>query len=550
VMPAFGYFQLNWLGPLFSIIWISCLAYAIIKHRLLDIRFVVARTIAYIVLVVILGFFYALSVFIFANIFFKQTTATDYTYLSTVLALLIAFSIHPLKNFLENITDTIFFKGKYSSNELVLRLTQIMASTLHQEALTKTTLNQLLMTMRITRGAFILFKPHHQMHVLRQGDRREEPNFETIKKLFTLKRVVILEEEEDEAIKELMREINMVVAVPLFEDTHDEGLLVLGEKKSGEIYSQQDVEVLEIFGPEVAVALHNAESYEAISTFNITLKKEIEKETKDVVAANEKLKQLDKLKNEFVSVASHELRTPMTAIRSYLWMALEGKGGALNDKQKYYLERGYNSVDRLIRLVNDMLNISRIESGRINVEMKSVDVISLTQEIVDEVSPRSQELGVTVTIQKPDSLPLVLADPDKIKEVLFNLIGNSLKFTPKGGKVTVSYSHAHGFVETKVVDNGSGIEAEDIGKLFQKFGLIAGSYTTNQPVSGTGLGLYICRTIIELHQGKIKAASEGRGKGATFTFTLKELTKADEQALTSASMDEKREKVELIHTQF
>src|SRR5260221_349700 len=130
----------------------------------------------------------------------------------------------------------------------------------------------------------------------------------------------------------------------------------------------------------------------------------------------------------------------MTAIKSYLWMALDGRGGALTEKQRYYIERGYLSVDRLIKLVNDMLNISRIESGRITVQLQAVDLQKLTEEVVEEVTPRANELEVTVEVQRADSLPQVSADPDKIKEVLFNLIGNSLKFTQKTGKITVSFS--------------------------------------------------------------------------------------------------------------
>jgi len=264
--------------------------------------------------------------------------------------------------------------------------------------------------------------------------------------------------------------------------------------------------------------------------------------------ANEKLQALDKLKNEFVSVASHELRTPMTAIKSYLWMALKGKGGELNEKQRYYIERGYNSVDRLIRLVNDMLNISRIESGRITVELQSVDLIKLTQEVVDEVLPRAHEVGVTLNLNKAASLPNVLADPDKIKEVLFNLIGNSLKFTPKGGTITIIFNRKDGYVETSIKDTGAGIPQEDIGKLFQKFGLLPGSYITNQTtVAGTGLGLYICRSIINLHHGEIRAASEGRGKGSTFTFSLKEFHDSDMQELKTQSSEDTKSKMGLIH---
>jgi signal transduction histidine kinase len=243
----------------------------------------------------------------------------------------------------------------------------------------------------------------------------------------------------------------------------------------------------------------------------------------EVQLNNEKLKELDKLKDEFVSVASHELRTPMTAIMSYIWMALDGRGGPLTEKQKYYLERAYSSVNRLIKLVNEMLNVSRIESGRVTVSLGAVDLEKITQEVIDEVLPRANELGISVEEVHGDALPLVLADSDKIKEVLFNLLGNALKFTQKEGKITVSFFINGDMVETTVKDTGSGIAPGDLPKLFQKFGLLPDSYTMNQiaPNSGTGLGLYICKAIIELHHGKIWADSEGHGKGTAVTFSLK-----------------------------
>lgn len=538
------------LLPIYTLLFIGFISYAVIRHRLLDIHLIVARSIAYILLLLFITAAFIVLLFVTSNFFLKSNISTAQTIGFVVIMLVIAFLFDPLKAFLEAFTDKIFFKAKYNSNELVLNLTQIMASTLLLDDLTKKTLNQLLETMRITRGAFILFSDNKKLHV---ADPMHAENIHVdsaaIKKLFDLQRVAIFDEEEDEKIKQLMRDLNVVVTVPLHEDDHDEGLLVLGEKKSGEIYSQQDIEVLEIFGPEVSVALHNAEAYDEISKFNITLKEEVERATKDLKAANTRLKAVDKLKNEFVSVASHELRTPMTAIKSYLWMALNEKKDKLNEKQEYYVQRGYNSVDRLIRLVNDMLNISRIESGRITIELQSVDLIKLTQEVVDEVMPRAKEVGVSVTIEKQSSLPKVLADPDKIKEVLFNLIGNSLKFTPKDGSIKVSYSEKDGIVETKIVDTGSGIAPEDVDKLFQKFGLLPGSYITNQTAMGTGLGLYICRAIIDLHHGEIKAASEGRGKGAAFTFTLKAFKESDLRNFKKESDEENKDKIDLIHAQ-
>ena len=148
---------------------------------------------------------------------------------------------------------------------------------------------------------------------------------------------------------------------------------------------------------------------------------------------------MDKLKDDFVSLASHELRTPMTAIKSYLWMALAGKGGEISGKLKFYLQRAYDATDRLIKLVNDMLNISRIESGRITISIQRVSLVKLVQDVVFEVMPRAQELGVKLSVTASLGVPDVIADSDKIKEVLINLIGNSLKFTPANGTITVSF---------------------------------------------------------------------------------------------------------------
>ncbi|MBI5123609.1 GAF domain-containing sensor histidine kinase [Candidatus Roizmanbacteria bacterium] len=268
----------------------------------------------------------------------------------------------------------------------------------------------------------------------------------------------------------------------------------------------------------------------------------------EVQAANERLKQLDKLKDEFVSVASHELRTPMTAVKSYLWMTLDGRGGELTEKQKFYLERAYTSVDRLIRLVNDMLNVSRIDSGRIDVILKAVDLKQLVREVFEEVMPKAKELRLDLVMNPDQVVPQALADADKIKEVLFNLIGNSLKFTPQNGSITVSFAQKGNMLETTVADTGTGIEAADIPKLFTKFSMIANSYMADRPIQGTGLGLYISKSIVELHGGKIWAISAGSGKGTQFTFSLKIPTQEDLDQLAKNPPDEQKPMIDIIHT--
>lgn len=241
----------------------------------------------------------------------------------------------------------------------------------------------------------------------------------------------------------------------------------------------------------------------------------------EVKSANEKLQELDRVKDEFVSLASHELRTPMTAIKSYLWMLLAGKAGPLSEKQHFYLDRAYSSTDRLLKLVNDMLNISRIESGRVSLDTQQVQLDTLISDVVLEVAPRAEELGLIVNVNGGQKLPKVLGDPDKLKEVFLNLIGNAMKFTQKGGTITISFTPLEKQIEITIADTGSGISPEDLPKLFQKFGLLPGSYSISGTTSqGSGLGLYICKKIIDLHHGSIQATSPGIGKGTNIVIML------------------------------
>ena len=294
------------------------------------------------------------------------------------------------------------------------------------------------------------------------------------------------------------------------------GVVIFSLNKYEHEVSLDERDLIRGFTDIVGLAVQNARLYSSL-----------EERTKQLRELNEKLKELDHLKDDFVSVASHELRTPMTAIRSYLWMALKGRGGELTEKQQYYLNRAYTSTVRLINLVNDMLNISRIESGRIQVTIQKTDLIELVESVISEVKPRADELGLTLEVKKR-VLPSVLADGDKIKEVLINLIGNSLKFTQRGGTIVVSFDLSEDTVVTRVADNGTGISREDQEHLFQKFGFIGTSYKVNKSDSqGTGLGLYISKSIIDMHKGKMAVFSEGIGHGSAFSFSLKTFNDAD-----------------------
>ena len=288
------------------------------------------------------------------------------------------------------------------------------------------------------------------------------------------------------------------------------GVVIFSMVKSEKEVSSDEKDLIQGFGDVIGLAVQNSRLYTTL-----------QKTTTKLAEANKKLQALDALKDDFVSVASHELRTPMTAIKSYLWMALDGRGGQLTEKQKYYITRSYDSTERLIKLVNNMLNISRIESGRMSLTFSSVDLTKLVTEVIEEVSPRATELSIVIKQKPVAKLPLAIADADKIREVLINLIGNSLKFTPKNGLITIGLSVDDHALVTSVTDTGVGLSSEDQAHLFQKFGLMEGSYQTNHSsAAGSGLGLYICQQIINLHHGKIWATSAGINCGSVFSFSL------------------------------
>lgn len=530
-LPTFGYFQLNWVGQVVTVFWIAGVAYAIIRQRLMDIKLLVARTVMFTLLISALVLIYGIGVFLLGQILSEKYLGNSQLYASLVTTLIIVLSFQSIKGTLERLTNRVFYKNKYDSNLFLQKLGKITTSTLNLTDLSDSILKEVLSEMLPTGLDLILFKDGVMYWSRHLGDFNLELNVPQQREIYNLVQLIVdhhgedilvyVELDEDDNRKEIMRRNNMNVLLPLVVENDIVGALLLGDKSSGDIYSPQDIDILKIIAPEVAVAVRNALSYEEIKRFNVTLTEEVDKATEDLQKANEHLKQLDHLKDEFVSLASHELRTPMTVVKSYLWMVLQDKNGKLNEQQKLYLERAATASDGLINLVNDMLNVSRIESGRFSIEKQDIDIEDLVKTTVTELTPEAKTKGLHLEFQLGSKdIPAVLSvDPERIKQVLINLIGNSLKFTPKNGKIIVALSKSDSKVMVQIKDNGVGISKENVAKLFQKFGLLRESYQKSD-TQGTGLGLYICKSIIELHGGKIWAESAGEGKGTTFTFTL------------------------------
>lgn len=230
--------------------------------------------------------------------------------------------------------------------------------------------------------------------------------------------------------------------------------------------------------------------------------------------------ELDKTKDDFISVTSHELRTPITIIKSYLWMLENGKGGPLSDKQKEYCEKAINGAERLLNLINDTLNISRIENGKIEFVFEEIDLKKYISDLEQDFKIKTDEKGIELHVNIEQDLRNVLADRNKLREIFVNFFGNSFKFTTSGSITIHAENYDSKFAKITFTDTGKGISRDDIKRLFHKFGRLDNSYQTVAENAGTGLGLYIVKSLIEAMGGTVGAFSEGVGKGSSFWFTL------------------------------
>ncbi len=252
--------------------------------------------------------------------------------------------------------------------------------------------------------------------------------------------------------------------------------------------------------------------------WEIKRREEIEKITNDLKKAYKKLQILDQAKSEFISIASHQLRTPLTAIKGYISLIQEKLYGSPPAKMKRPLENIYISTERLIKLVNDLLSISRIEAGKIKAELEISALEDIIDSVVEELKNLAKEKGLYLKWEKPkEPLPKLLLDKDKIRQVVLNVIDNAIRYTKKGGVVIKAISKENSCV-IEVRDTGPGMTEEEISRLFESFR--RGSAGKRTWTGGAGLGLYIAKKFLDMHNGKIWAESPGINKGSIFYIEI------------------------------
>ena len=503
--------QYTFIGPTFTLFLVGFVAYAILRHRLLDVRLLVVRSLAFTLVVVIAAFLYGGVFELVRSYVIRGETAwgTNLAFVSATLV--VALSWQRVVGALKVVTGRFFYKEDYDFEKLLSGLSRVMASTLLLEDLMNGVMAEVVKKMKVSQVAsMVLDKDGREVW----GKSGNEVKRRLLDKIAGS--VTIFEETPESELKETMRREKVYLIMKLEVKNELVGGVFLGEKLSGDSYSDKDVRVIEILAPELAVAVKNALSYHQIQLFNVTLQEEVKKATAELRVANDKLKELDKLKDEFISIASHELKSPAGVVKNYVWSVLNGKT-KLGDEARGDLEKAAGANTRLVELVNDLLDVSRIESGRLEMHLEEFDLGELVTEVGEEYQPKAKLKKIGLKADKTKAK--VKADKNKMHQVVANLIDNAIKFTPEEGEVIVKVIVIGGKVRVEVTDTGVGIDEKNLSKLFTKFGRVDTSGSAVGRTTGTGLGLYVSRKLVELAGGTMGVKSKP-GEGSTFYFSL------------------------------
>ncbi len=512
----------------FSIFLFSVfVAYAMVKHKLFDIRFIVVRSLGYLLSLGLILFVTAFTIFGASNWLIEQGVNQQVRlWVYVALTLFFSVSYHPIKNAFDSMTRRLFYRDAYDTQELLNEFNQVIVSTID--------LNQLLTRAMQTIDSYL--KPETILFAVRDSESdtvRVVSNasdssalkeaLEQIRgyvhkspeKLF----VTYTLDEQHADLKQLLQKTNTGVLARITTDINVEGIgyIALGYKKSGNMYNPQDISSIEILANELAIAIQNALQFEEIQKFNITLQDKIDDATRKLKRTNDKLKQMDETKDEFISMASHQLRTPLTSVKGYLSMVLEGDAGEINEMQNKLLDQAFISSQRMVYLIADLLNVSRLRTGKFVIEPISSNLADVVEGEVHQLIDTAEARGLKLTYQKPDDFPSVMIDETKVRQVIMNFMDNAIYYSTDGGHINVELKDKGDTIEYTVTDDGIGVPKAEQHHLFTKF-YRAGNAKKARP-DGTGLGLFMAKKVVVAQGGNIIFKSDP-GKGSVFGFSF------------------------------
>lgn len=520
ILPGFGVYEYVTLGPLFTFVMVAAVFYAIARHGLFDIRFAVVRTMTYgLSIITLTGLYLVIAFFLIGQVAGQQMTISQQI-LNVMLVLALAFVFQPVKNFFDKITSKLFYKDNYSMGAFISQLNRALNSTNDLRTLLERTAEVIATTLK-SEQVFSLVHLQEGHYVTAGTDNHSRVSvkeFEVFTEGLSGKTEVVIISDLDAAspARRMMVSHKLELVMPLYKGDTLVGFLCLGGRKAFR-YSMRDIRALLTISDELTIAVQNALSVEEVRQLNNTLEARVSAATKELRASNAQLQRLDEAKDEFISMASHQLRTPLTSIKGYLSMLIEGDVGEVTNEQRKLLSEAFVSSERMVRLIGDFLNVSRLQTGKFVIEKHPVDLSLLVQRELDGLTQNASARGLTFKYTQPKKLPLLELDENKIQQVVMNFCDNAIYYSKENGTITVTLRQVKDEVEFKVTDTGIGVPKEEQSHLFNKF--FRATNARRARPDGTGVGLFLAKRVIDDHKGSIIFESK-EGKGSTFGFRL------------------------------
>ncbi len=506
--------------PISILLFISIIGYAIIKHKLFDIKFIAVRALTYLLSVGVIAIVYGLLAFRLFDILLPSISRSLEQTIDISLAILMAFTFTPLIRYFSKITNRIFYRDKYDAQELVNNVGKILASDIDLDSVSQKVVKEITDKMKIEKGEIVVFGEKQLFY--ENNVFVNESSQITQNELRKLGRtLLVIDEVVGGERKELMQRYDISISIALHTSEQFIGYLLLSQKKSGDIFNAEDINVLRTLGTEISVAIQNALSYKEIQLFSETLAQKVRDRTAQLRNANDQLRILDQAKDEFISMASHQLRTPLTTVKGYASMLEEGDFGKLTKEQREKVDLTLDGANRMARLIDDLLNVSRMDANRFFLEITEVDMACLVDQELQQLKSLAESKKVKIDYSPPTKkIPNIRLDENKTRQVVMNLVDNAIHYSQPpmgGGQANVDLKLDNDRVVFTVKDNGIGVPAAVQKKLFTKM-FRANNAKATRP-DGTGLGLYLVKRVVQDQGGEIIFEST-EGKGSTFGFSI------------------------------
>ncbi|MGI9028274.1 MAG: ATP-binding protein [Candidatus Saccharimonadales bacterium] len=529
------------IAPVYTLLFASIIAYAIVAKKLFDIKLIVVRAVAYLLSLAAIGGIYGGTIYLLTAIFNDQINNPNYERAFFIFfALVTALSFRHIKDFFDRTTSKLFYRDAYDPQSFLDQLNKSLVGNIEIGILLRHT--AAVIEENIKADCHIYVKETGSTPSRIMGTTKMElktHKFELIRdELNTISnKVVVTDELEDHYtdLKQALEASNIGLISSLITsyaaNKEATAYLILGPKKSGNPYSKQDVRIINIITDELLIAIQNALRFEEIQSFNITLQDRVNDATAKLKRTNEKLKELDETKDEFISMASHQLRTPLTSVKGYLSMVLEGDAGKITSNQQQLLNQAFISSQRMVFLIADLLNVSRLKTGKFVIDKTPTNLSEMVEGELSQLTEVAKGRKLALTFNKPKDFPILNLDETKTRQVVMNFVDNAIYYTPAGGKIKLELRADRSSVYFMVKDNGLGVPKNEQSHLFGKFYRAKNAQKVRP--DGTGLGLFMAKKVINDQGGTILFEST-EGKGSTFGFKFDRIVdKADTTATTS-----------------